>query len=158
MRSRLAIFAVTDVLVVTSVRDGLNLLPIEYMLAREHTPGALVLSEFCSLARILAGSITCKCVPPRRWRRRPTQRWRRGQAQTSFSAPAAAMVCQCSLLPFDSRLSRRSRTACSPSSIRKTSAGLQRALQLPAEARITRAQQDLKVRAQPSRPSNTLCP
>ena len=30
VRSRLAIFAVTDVLVVTSVRDGLNLLPIEY--------------------------------------------------------------------------------------------------------------------------------
>ena len=55
IRSRLAIFAVTDVLVVTAVREGLNLLPIEYMLAREHEPGALVLSEFCSLARILAG-------------------------------------------------------------------------------------------------------
>ena len=46
LRSRLAIFAITDVLVVTSLRDGLNLLPLEYMLAREADPGALVVSEF----------------------------------------------------------------------------------------------------------------
>ena len=47
--SRLALWSVTDVFVVTSVREGLNLLPVEYILAREQTPGVLVLSEFCSL-------------------------------------------------------------------------------------------------------------
>ena len=90
VRSRLAIYAVADVLVVTSVRDGLNLLPLEYMLSREACAGALVLSEFSSLARILSSSITCN-----------------------------------------------------PSSIRKTSAALRRALELPAEARAARAAPDL---------------
>ena len=58
IRSRLAYFAITDVLVVTAVREGLNLLPIEYMLARESHPGVIVLSEFCS-PRDPGGSITC---------------------------------------------------------------------------------------------------
>lgn len=91
LRSRCAIFAVTDVFVATAVREGLNLLPIEYMLAREHAPGALVLSEFCSLARILVGAITCN-----------------------------------------------------PWSVRKASAALSRALELPREARVARAAQDFK--------------
>lgn len=59
LASRLALWSVTEIFVVTSVREGLNLLPIEFLLAREHSPGVLVLSEFCSLARILSSSIVC---------------------------------------------------------------------------------------------------
>lgn len=36
---RLALWSVADVLVVTSVREGLNLMPLEFMVAREHRPG-----------------------------------------------------------------------------------------------------------------------
>ena len=91
LRERLALWAVTDILVVTSVREGLNLLPIEYILARQRmTPGAIVLSEFCSLARVFSGCLTCN-----------------------------------------------------PWSVRKVSAALQRALQLPSEARAARAASDL---------------
>ncbi len=44
-------------LLVTSVREGLNLLPLEYLLTNEASPGSLVLSEFGSLARVLSGAV-----------------------------------------------------------------------------------------------------
>ena len=56
---RLALLKVTDVLLVTSVREGLNLLPLEYLLTNEANPGSLVVSEFCSLARVLSGAVLC---------------------------------------------------------------------------------------------------
>ena len=55
----LALWAVADVLLVTSVREGLNLAPLEFMIAREARPGAIVLSEFSSLARVLSGPVLC---------------------------------------------------------------------------------------------------
>ena len=48
----------TDLLFVSSVREGLNLMPFEYLLAREGNPGALLLSEFSSVARVLSGAVT----------------------------------------------------------------------------------------------------
>jgi len=44
------------------VREGLNLLPFEYLLAREHFPGgpgAIVVSEFSASARVLSGGVPC---------------------------------------------------------------------------------------------------
>ncbi|KAL1527321.1 hypothetical protein AB1Y20_015992 [Prymnesium parvum] len=59
LAERLALWSVADVLVVTGVREGLNLVPLEFMVAREHRPGAIVLSEFGSLARVLSGAVLC---------------------------------------------------------------------------------------------------
>ena len=53
---------VTDVLLCSSVREGLNLLPFEYLLTREHSPcgpGAMVVSEFSASARVLSGGVPC---------------------------------------------------------------------------------------------------
>ena len=44
------------------MREGLNLLPFEYLLAREHFPGgpgAIVVSEFSASARVLSGGVPC---------------------------------------------------------------------------------------------------
>ncbi|CAG8051459.1 unnamed protein product [Penicillium nalgiovense] len=56
----LALYAVSDVCVVTSTRDGMNLVALEYIASHDrhgmHT-GVLILSEFAGAAQSLSGSI-----------------------------------------------------------------------------------------------------
>ena len=56
-RSQLsALYRVADVAFVTPLRDGMNLVALEYVAARGDQPGILVLSEFAGAASCLAGS------------------------------------------------------------------------------------------------------
>eukprot|EP00884_Botryococcus_braunii_P003352 jgi/Botrbrau1/13017/Bobra.0389s0014.1 len=53
-----ALYAVTDVLLVTSLRDGMNLVSYEYVACQNDNKGVLVLSEFAGAAQSLgAGAI-----------------------------------------------------------------------------------------------------
>lgn len=53
-----ALYAVTDVLLVTSLRDGMNLVSYEYVACQDDNAGVLVLSEFAGAAQSLgAGAI-----------------------------------------------------------------------------------------------------
>lgn len=53
-----ALYAVTDVLLVTSLRDGMNLVSYEYVACQDTNAGVLVLSEFAGAAQSLgAGAI-----------------------------------------------------------------------------------------------------
>jgi len=56
---RIAVWALLDVLVVSATRDGLNLLPFEYVCARHARGdgGVCVLSEFAGCSRVLNGAI-----------------------------------------------------------------------------------------------------
>jgi trehalose 6-phosphate synthase/phosphatase len=56
-RARLtALYRIADVAFITPLRDGMNLVALEYIAARGETPGALVLSEFAGAASCLAGA------------------------------------------------------------------------------------------------------
>ncbi len=56
-RERLVgLYAAADVALVTPVRDGMNLVALEYVAARGDHPGALVLSEFTGAAHSMAGA------------------------------------------------------------------------------------------------------
>ncbi len=56
-RERLtALYRVADVAFVTPVRDGMNLVCLEYIAARGDDPGTLVLSEFAGAAACLSGA------------------------------------------------------------------------------------------------------
>ena len=52
-----ALYAVSDVCVVSSTRDGMNLVSYEYICTQRERHGALVLSEFAGAAQSLNGSI-----------------------------------------------------------------------------------------------------
>eukprot|EP00629_Pelagomonadales_sp_RCC1024_P005786 CAMPEP_0119282500 /NCGR_PEP_ID=MMETSP1329-20130426/26825_1 /TAXON_ID=114041 /ORGANISM="Genus nov. species nov., Strain RCC1024" /LENGTH=867 /DNA_ID=CAMNT_0007283157 /DNA_START=170 /DNA_END=2770 /DNA_ORIENTATION=+ len=54
-----ALFSLADVLVITPIRDGMNVVPFEYLVAREaHKKlGAVLLSEFAGCARSLGGAV-----------------------------------------------------------------------------------------------------
>ncbi|SDC82329.1 trehalose 6-phosphate synthase [Sanguibacter gelidistatuariae] len=52
-----ALYLAADVMLVTSLRDGMNLVAKEYVAARSDTAGVLVLSEFTGAADELAGAI-----------------------------------------------------------------------------------------------------
>jgi trehalose 6-phosphate synthase/phosphatase len=53
-----ALYAITDVALVTSLRDGMNLVSYEYIACQTEKHGVLVLSEFAGAAQSLgAGSI-----------------------------------------------------------------------------------------------------
>ncbi|EFJ28419.1 trehalose phosphate synthase [Selaginella moellendorffii] len=53
-----ALYAITDVLLVTSLRDGMNLVSYEYVACQDQKKGVLVLSEFAGAAQSLgAGAI-----------------------------------------------------------------------------------------------------
>jgi trehalose 6-phosphate synthase len=54
----IALYAVSDVCLVTSTRDGMNLVSFEYIACQEKRHGALVLSEFAGAAQSLNGAIT----------------------------------------------------------------------------------------------------
>mmetsp|Transcript_8362 Transcript_8362/g.19593 ORF Transcript_8362/g.19593 Transcript_8362/m.19593 type:complete len:660 (+) Transcript_8362:579-2558(+) len=57
--TRVAVWTMLDVLVVTAIRDGLNMLPFEYVCARrlKGDGGVCVLSEFTGCSRVLNGAI-----------------------------------------------------------------------------------------------------
>lgn len=52
-----ALYAVSDVCLVSSTRDGMNLVSYEYIATQEERHGALILSEFTGAAQSLNGSI-----------------------------------------------------------------------------------------------------
>lgn len=62
-----ALYCISDVCVVTSLRDGFNLVSSEFIAcqsaattcSRRTVPGVLVLSEFCGAAQSLVGAIRC---------------------------------------------------------------------------------------------------
>jgi len=53
----IALYAVSDVCLVSSTRDGMNLVSFEYIATQEERNGVLVLSEFAGAAQSLNGSI-----------------------------------------------------------------------------------------------------
>ncbi|CAN0077251.1 unnamed protein product, partial [Sphacelaria rigidula] len=48
-----ALYTIADVLVITPIRDGMNIVPFEYVVSRESRglPATVVLSEFAGCAR-----------------------------------------------------------------------------------------------------------
>jgi trehalose 6-phosphate synthase/phosphatase len=55
---QLALFTIAEVLLVTSIRDGMNLTPAEYVLCQgEGGSGSVVISEFAGTAESLAGAV-----------------------------------------------------------------------------------------------------
>jgi trehalose 6-phosphate synthase len=53
----IALYAVSDVCLVTSTRDGMNLVSYEYVATQEQRHGVLILSEFTGAAQSLNGSL-----------------------------------------------------------------------------------------------------
>lgn len=53
----IALYAVSDVCIVSSTRDGMNLVAYEYIATQQKRHGSLVLSEFAGAAQSLNGSI-----------------------------------------------------------------------------------------------------
>lgn len=53
----IALYSVSDVCIVSSTRDGMNLVSYEYIATQEKRHGVLVLSEFTGAAQSLNGSI-----------------------------------------------------------------------------------------------------
>ncbi|CAM9491363.1 unnamed protein product, partial [Chrysoparadoxa australica] len=62
LQDRMPYLALGDALIITTVRDGLNRIPMEFTLVhhgtRAENPGVLVLSEFTSCMRVLRGAVT----------------------------------------------------------------------------------------------------
>ena len=59
VRTRLALFRVVDVLLNCAMKDGLNLLPFEYVLTKsnQEASGVIVLSEFVGCSHVLNGGM-----------------------------------------------------------------------------------------------------
>ncbi|KAF9763291.1 Alpha,alpha-trehalose-phosphate synthase [UDP-forming] [Nosema granulosis] len=53
-----ALYYISDVLLITSLRDGMNLVAMEYIACQEENQGIIVLSELTGVATTLPGSIT----------------------------------------------------------------------------------------------------
>lgn len=53
----IALYAVSDVCLVSSTRDGMNLVSYEYIACQRKRHGVLILSEFAGAAQSLNGSI-----------------------------------------------------------------------------------------------------
>lgn len=53
----IALYAVSDVCLVSSTRDGMNLVSYEYIATQKKRKGVLILSEFTGAAQSLNGSI-----------------------------------------------------------------------------------------------------
>jgi trehalose 6-phosphate synthase len=52
-----AIYAISDVLLVTSLRDGMNLVALEYVACQDENSGVLALSEFAGAATTLPAAL-----------------------------------------------------------------------------------------------------
>ncbi|KAH9820413.1 glycosyltransferase family 20 protein [Teratosphaeria destructans] len=53
----IALYAVSDVCLVSSTRDGMNLVSFEYIACQEHLHGCMILSEFAGAAQSLNGAM-----------------------------------------------------------------------------------------------------
>ena len=53
----LALYAISEVCIVSSTRDGMNLVSFEYIACQRERHGSLILSEFAGSAKSLSGSI-----------------------------------------------------------------------------------------------------
>lgn len=67
MHDRVAYYSIADVAVVTATRDGMNLVPYEYVTCRQGAqesplPSMLVVSEFVGCSPSLSGAIRCAHV------------------------------------------------------------------------------------------------
>ena len=56
---RLSLWKVSDVLMVTPIREGLNLLPLEYVFTKKKplSPGVVISSEFSAVSSVLNGAL-----------------------------------------------------------------------------------------------------
>ncbi|SPO21018.1 probable TPS1 - alpha,alpha-trehalose-phosphate synthase, 56 KD subunit [Ustilago trichophora] len=54
-----ALYAISDACLVTSTRDGMNLVSYEYIACQEERAGVMILSEFAGAAQSLNGSLIC---------------------------------------------------------------------------------------------------
>lgn len=54
---RMAIYSVCDVLLLTPIRDGLNLIPYEYIVSTPQGKGQLILSEFTGCSKALSSAV-----------------------------------------------------------------------------------------------------
>lgn len=54
---RTALYTVADALILTPIRDGLNLIPYEYIVATTKDKGQLILSEFTGCSRALSSAV-----------------------------------------------------------------------------------------------------
>lgn len=56
---RLSLWMVTDVFMSTPIREGLNLLPLEYVFTKKKPlpPGVVITSEFTAVASVLNGAL-----------------------------------------------------------------------------------------------------
>lgn len=54
---RMALYAVCDALLLTPIRDGLNLIPYEYIVSTPQGKGQLILSEFTGCSRALSSAV-----------------------------------------------------------------------------------------------------
>ena len=50
-----ALYAASDVALITSTRDGMNLVSFEYIACQQENHGSLILSEYCGAAQCLNG-------------------------------------------------------------------------------------------------------
>lgn len=59
IEKRLALWKVADVLMVTPIREGLNLLPLEFVFTKKKPacPGVVISSEFSAVATVLNGAL-----------------------------------------------------------------------------------------------------
>lgn len=55
--TRTALYTVSDALILTPIRDGLNLIPYEYIVATTKDKGQLILSEFTGCSRALSSAV-----------------------------------------------------------------------------------------------------
>lgn len=66
LHERLALWLAADVLLNTTIREGLNLMPLEYIYTRQHLPhaGAVIVSEFSTCSSLLNGSLKINPFAP----------------------------------------------------------------------------------------------
>eukprot|EP01040_Poterioochromonas_malhamensis_P001718 gene1718-1823_t len=66
LNERLALYLVADIFLLTCIREGLNLLPLEYIYARRELPrgGVVVTSEFSTCATLLNGALKVNPFSP----------------------------------------------------------------------------------------------
>jgi trehalose 6-phosphate synthase/phosphatase len=57
MDARVAIWQSSDVYLGSAIREGLNLMPLEYVFCKQEDPGAVVMSEFSAACNILNGAL-----------------------------------------------------------------------------------------------------
>lgn len=56
---RLALWSASEIMLITAVREGLNMLPLEFIYAHKppRKPGVIIASEFCAVSNILNGAV-----------------------------------------------------------------------------------------------------